>query len=190
MLPPCRMLRRKTTTLARISAIVTTGVRSVPMLPLSGNTRGRSVPALTAAPAPRTLAAPFPDPPRRTGGPARWLPAHLPRSHTAARPARAHRRLPSGLRAAARGRGARAGGAVHGLRCALLPRGLPAREPDPGLERPRLPRRVAGGDRPAPRHERLPGVHRPHLPGALRAGLRPGHQRRPGDDQADRAGDR
>ena len=38
---------------------------------------------------------------------------------------------------------ARPGRALHGLRRALLPRGLPAREPDPGLERPRLPRPVA-----------------------------------------------
>ena len=67
---------------------------------------------------------------------------------------------------------ARAGRALHGLRRPVLPRGLPARQPDPGLERPRLPRPLARGDRPAPRHQQLPRVHRPDLPGAVRAGLR------------------
>ena len=42
---------------------------------------------------------------------------------------------------------ARAGRALHGLRRALLPQRLPAREPDPRLERPRLPRPLRGRDR-------------------------------------------
>ena len=56
--------------------------------------------------------------------------------------------------------------------------GLPARQPDPGLERPRLPRPLAGGDPRAPRDEQLPRVHRPHLPGAVRGVVRARHQRR------------
>ena len=48
-------------------------------------------------------------------------------------------RLPRVLPAAGPG-GARAPGRpLHGLRHAVLPSGLPARQPDPGLERPRLP---------------------------------------------------
>ena len=38
---------------------------------------------------------------------------------------------------------ARAGRALHGLRHPVLPSGLPARQPDPGLERPGLPRSLA-----------------------------------------------
>ena len=38
----------------------------------------------------------------------------------------------------------------------------------------------------APLHQQLPRVHRPDLPGAVRVGLRARHQRRPGDDRADR----
>ncbi len=41
--------------------------------------------------------------------------------------------------------------ALHGLRHPVLPPGLPARQPDPRLERPGLPRPVAGGHRPAAR---------------------------------------
>ena len=50
-------------------------------------------------------------------------------------------------------------------------------------------RRLARGDRAAPRDQQLPRVHRPDLPGALRVGLRARHRRRPGDDQADRVRD-
>ena len=67
--------------------------------------------------------------------------------------------------------------------------GLPARQPDPGLERPRLPRALAGGDPRTPRDEQLPRVHGPDLPGAVRGLVRARHQRRRGDDQADRAVD-
>ena len=54
-------------------------------------------------------------------------------------------------RVAARRGAARAGRALHGLRHAVLPLGLPARQPDPGLERPRLPRPLEGRDRRPPR---------------------------------------
>ena len=122
-------------------------------------------------------------------------PAGLPRSRARrlrqARPGRARARLPTQyFDAARRGGAARPGRALHGLRRPVLPRGLPARQPDPRLERPRLPRRLARGARPAARHQQLPRVHRPDLPGAVRVGLRARHQRRPGDDQADRARDR
>ena len=76
-------------------------------------------------------------------------------------------------RAARRGRArARAGAALHGLRRAVLPHGLPARQPDPRLERPRAPRRLARGHRPAALDEQLPRVHRQALPGAVRGGVR------------------
>ena len=45
------------------------------------------------------------------------------------------------------GGAARAGRALHGLRRAVLPQRLPAGQPDPRLERPRLPRPLAGRDR-------------------------------------------
>ena len=44
---------------------------------------------------------------------------------------------------AGRGGAAPPGRALHGLRRAVLPRGLPAGQPDPRLERPRLPGRLA-----------------------------------------------
>ena len=46
--------------------------------------------------------------------------------------------------------------------------GCPLGQPDPRLERPRLPRPLARRDRAAARHQQLPGVHRPALPGAVR----------------------
>ena len=67
---------------------------------------------------------------------------------------------------------------------------LSAGQPHPGVERPRLPRRVARGDRAAARHEQLPGVHRDAVPGAVRGRLRAGDQQRRGHDQAGRAADR
>ena len=73
---------------------------------------------------------------------------------------------------------------------AVLPRGLPARQPDPGLERPRVPGPLARRAHEAPRHQQLPRVHGPHPPGAVRVGVRARHQRRRRDDRADRAGDR
>ena len=62
----------------------------------------------------------------------------------------------------------RPGCALHGLRHPVLPRGLPAREPHPRVERPRLPRRLARRRRAPSRHQQLPRVHRTALPGALR----------------------
>ena len=69
--------------------------------------------------------------------------------------------------------------------------GCPLGQPDPGLERPRLPRPLARGDRPAARHQQLPGVHRAAVPGAVRGRVRAGDPRgRRGLDQADRGRDR
>ena len=68
--------------------------------------------------------------------------------------------------------------------------GLPDQQPHPRVERPRLPRPVARGVDPPPPDQQLPGVHRPGLPGAVRGLVHGGHQRRPGDDQDHRAGDR
>ena len=82
------------------------------------------------------------------------------------------------------------GRALHGLRHPVLPPGLPAGQPDPGVERPGLARRLGGGRRAAARDEQLPGVHRPALPGAVRDRLRAGHQPGPGDDQERRGRDR
>ena len=84
---------------------------------------------------------------------------------------------------------AEAGRPLHGLRHPVLPQRLPARQPDPGVERPGLPRRLARGDRAAARHQQLPRVHRPALPGAVRGGVRARHQPGPGDDQAGRGRD-
>ena len=87
-------------------------------------------------------------------------------------------------------RAGRAGRALHGVRRALLPQRLPGQQSDPGLERPRLPRPLGGGDRAAPPDEQLPGLHRPPLPRAVRGGVRARDPRgRGGDDQADRARD-
>ena len=99
---------------------------------------------------------------------------------------RARARLARGLPAVSGGRAQGSGGALHGLRHPVLPSGLPARQPDPRLERSRLPRPLAGGDRSAARDEQLPGVHRPAVPGAVRGLVRARHQRRPGHDQGDR----
>ena len=80
-----------------------------------------------------------------------------------------------------------AGRALHGVRRAVLPQRLPAGQPHPGLERPRLPRPLARRDPPAARDEQLPRVHRPAVPGAVRGRLRAGDPRgRRGHDQADR----
>ena len=77
-------------------------------------------------------------------------------------------RLEGGLRALPGRGGPPAGGPVHGLRDPLLPRGLPAGQPDPRVERPGLPRRLVRGHRAAPRHQQLPRVHRPAVPGPVR----------------------
>ena len=62
---------------------------------------------------------------------------------------------------------------MHGLRRRLLPRRLPAGQPDPGVERARRRRRLADRHRAAARHEQLPGVHRLAVPGPVRGVLRP-----------------
>ena len=98
-------------------------------------------------------------------------------------------RLARGLRAVRRPPARDAGRALHGLRHPVLQQRLPARQPDPRLERPRLPRPLARRDRPPARDQQLPRVHRPAVPGAVRGGVRARHQRRPGDDQAGRGGD-
>ena len=64
--------------------------------------------------------------------------------------------------------------------------GLPGQQPDPRLERPRLPRAVARGGDPPPPDEQLPRVHRPRLPRPVRGLLHARAQRRRGDDQDDR----
>ena len=56
---------------------------------------------------------------------------------------------------------------------------LPDQQPDPGVERPRLPRPVARGARSAAQDQQLPRVHRPRLPGAVRRLVRARHQRPP-----------
>ena len=78
----------------------------------------------------------------RSGRPTR-LPAPGAGRLPEARPARARAGLPAVLLAAGGSRAARAGRALHGLRRALLPGGLPARQQDSGLERPRLQRPLA-----------------------------------------------
>ena len=89
-------------------------------------------------------------------------------------------------------RPAQAGGALHGLRHPVLPRPdrLPGAQPDPGLERPRLQRRLGGGRAQPAFDQQLPGIHRPHLPGALRGGLHAQPREPARHDQDDRAGDR
>ncbi len=96
---------------------------------------------------------------------------------------RLERGLPRRARPCAAADIADPGRPLHGLRHPVLPPGLPAGQPDPGVERPRLPRRLGGRDRAAARDQQLPGVHRPAVPGAVRVGLRARHQRRAGDDQ-------
>jgi hypothetical protein len=93
------------------------------------------------------------------------------------------------------GEAAPAGRALHGLRRPLLPHrqadqrdgvGLPHQQPDPGVERPGLPRPLAGGPRPAAPDQQLPGIHGPRLPRSLRGVMRPRHQQHSGDDQEHR----
>ena len=63
---------------------------------------------------------------------------------------------------------------------------LPGQQPDPGLERPRLSRRLAGGRAQPAFHQQFPGIHRPRLPGAVRGVLHAQHRRQPGHHQDDR----
>ena len=57
---------------------------------------------------------------------------------------------------------------MHGLRHPLLPRGVPPRQPHPGVERPGLPGRLARRPGAPARHQQLPRVHRPAVPGTVR----------------------
>ena len=75
------------------------------------------------------------------------------------------------------------GRALHGLRHSLLSHRLPGEQPDPGLERPRLSRRLAGGDQEPPLDQQFSRVHRAHMPGAVRGVVHAQHHRRAGDDQ-------
>ncbi len=75
---------------------------------------------------------------------------------------------------------------MHGLRDPVLPPGLSARQPDPGLERLRLPGSLAGRARAAARDQQLPGVHGTAVSRALRGRVRPRHQCRPCHDQGGR----
>src|SRR5205823_3393824 len=124
----------------------------------------------------------------RSDGRARRFQEDRPSRQSRAAAGRAGARLSRVRRHAAARRAAAAGRALHGVRRAVLPQRLPGQQPDPGLERPRLPRPLAGGDRAAPSHEQLPGLHRPPVPGAVRGGVRARDPRgQGGDDQADRA---
>ena len=107
-------------------------------------------------------------------------------------PARAHPGLGRVPRAAPGQEAPGPGRALHGLRHPLLPHRradrrpghrLPHPQPDPGVERPRLPRPLAGGARPPAQDEQLPRVHRPRLPGALRRLVRARHHRPAGHHQ-------
>ena len=111
---------------------------------------------------------------------------------------RTGRRLARGLRttgpAPACRRGVPAGPAVHGLRNPVLPlrnRGLPAGQPDPGVERPGATGPLGCGQRPPARDQQFPGVHRPAVSRAVRGRVRAvdrrGADRRQRHDQAHRA---
>ena len=127
---------------------------------------------------------------RAPDGQARRLSADRAPRGPPAGPARARARLPRVPAHAPGRRAARAGRPLHGLRRSLLPQRLSAGQPDPGLERPRLPRPLRRRDRPAARDEQLPRVHRPAVPGAVRGGVRARDPRgRRGDDQTDRERD-
>ncbi len=54
---------------------------------------------------------------------------------------------------------------------------LPDRQPDPRVERPRLPGPLARCARPAAQDQQLPRVHGPHVPRAVRRRLRARHHR-------------
>ncbi len=86
-------------------------------------------------------------------------------------------RLAGGLRRLPARQGAYPRRAVHGLRHPVLSHRLPAREPHPGVERPRVPRPVGGGVRSPARDEQLPRVHRAAVPGAVRSRVRARDQR-------------
>ncbi len=128
---------------------------------------------------------------RELMGKLRRLPADRASRRALPRCARARARLPRVHGGAPQAGAARAGRPLHGLRGPLLPQRLPAGQLDPRLERPRLPRPLARGDRAAARDQQLPRLHRAPLPRPVRGGVRAGDPRgRRGDDQTDRARDR
>ena len=71
------------------------------------------------------------------------LPQARPGREPGARARRARARLPRVRPDARRRRAREPGRALHGVRRPVLPQRLPGQQPDPGLERPRLPRPVA-----------------------------------------------
>ena len=108
-----------------------------------------------------------------------------------ARPARARARLPaSSSRCPPTRRCASRAGAAWTAACPFCHHGCPLGNLIPDWNDLVYRDRWREALDAAPRHQQLPRVHRADLPGAVRVGLRAGDQRRPGDDQADRAGDR
>ncbi len=79
---------------------------------------------------------------------------------------------------------------MHELRHRVLSRGLPTRQPHPGMERSGRARAVRRGERPPARDEQLPRAHRKAMPGAVRGLVRARDHCRAGADQAGRARDR
>ena len=67
---------------------------------------------------------------------------------------------------------------------------LPGQQPDPGLERPRLSRRLGRGRGQPALDQQFPGGDRPRLPGAVRGLLHAQHRRQPGHHQDHRMRDR
>ena len=112
--------------------------------------------------------------------------------HTPARrpDAAAASRLARGVHTVRRRGHPGAGRPVHGLRDPVLPQRMSVGQSDPGVERAGPAGSMGGCLRTTARHQQLPGVHRSAVPGALRGRLRARHRRRPGGDQAGRAGDR
>ena len=111
-------------------------------------------------------------------------PSHrLARGLRARSPTRTSRPRPAGRRRAAW---------TAASRSATPARRVPAREPHPGVERLRAPRRVGPARRAAARDQQLPGVHRRAVPGAVPGGVRPlDHRASPvRRDQAGRVVDR
>ena len=85
-----------------------------------------------------------------------------------------------------RGRRQDAGRALHGLRHPLLSQRLPGEQPDPRLERPRLPRPLEDGGAQPALDQQLPRGDGPRVPGAVRGLLHAQHRRQAGHHQDDR----
>ncbi len=91
---------------------------------------------------------------------------------------------------AIRGSHPQSGGPLHELRHPLLSHRMPRQQPDPRLERSRLPRTLAGSRARPAFDQQFSGVHRPHLPGSLRSRLHAQHRGGAGNDQDHRMRDR